>query len=248
MNEIPGLLCGIGKAYWSDTRAKHLNVASKIEDLYRVQYGIGMLNHTMRRIEEDVELSTGIVQDALMDEAVTWIEFILLRFERHTEDGQAYGYQEHESVLSQDEKEQFLRARKLRRSYIQHLSAKWMRENTLVFDNEGAEGKNVTKVAIGFKLQKDDGDVSHEVVVELPEGAKMATPFFLEGQISLSCVKWETFETGVEKVLQCLYRELRDLQTKMITEFNSLQKAERKKFLIRLASPQTNSVGSSPSH
>lgn len=235
MDESSVKLYSIRRNYMTDARSRHAKTAYKIDDLDGVQYGIRMLMTAMVRLESNADSERRVTDKGLFEDVAVWMEFILLRFEMHTGDEGDYGYQEYAAELSDAEREQFLRARQLRRRHIQHLSAKWLRESTFVLDAVDAVEGKTTKLLLDFRMEGPDGEVTyfkHEY--EIPHEKQMCYPFFALMELSRGCLNWEVFSSGVDKVIGFLQRDLRKLQAKMIAEINGLSRSERKSILMSI--------------
>ena len=230
-------LRGILGTYNSRARSRHALAVHKLEDLYRVLYGLYRLDNAVTAIGTDTGGVKLLADDRAFDEIYVWLEFILLRFEMHTGDDEGdFGYQEYASELSDDEKVEFLEARKLRRRHIQHLSPKWLRENTFVL--EAIEEADTEQAGIGFEVGlRGAGGERTSFSFELPQGRKIRLPFFISGGLTINCIDWKVFSDGVRKVIACLERDIPELQAMMIAEINSMSKHEREEILIQIQKP-----------
>lgn len=230
-----GKMYGIRRSYLSDARSRHASLVDKIEDLIGVQYGMEMLTNAIAALESDPDGGRHPADVGLMDDFDAWVEFVLLRFEMHTEGQGDYGYQEYAHALSQAEKDQFLQARKLRRSYIQHLSPKWLRQNTFVLDSEDAiDGRRMKIVIESTSRGADGGTASHVDKFELPEGQRVLNPFVVARHLDIHCLDWKVFRGAVDKVIERLREDLVQVQKTVVAEFNNLSIEERRSLLVPL--------------
>ena len=244
MNKSYMRLYGIRSTYGSDVRSSHATIVYKIDDLFGVQYGIRMLMEAMQRLESNADGQRRLTAKGLCEDVAVWMEFILLRFEMHTGDEGDYGYQEYAEKLTEAEREQFLKARQLRRSHIQHLSAKWLRKSTLVLDVEDEDNIEAKKILLGFSIEGADRKMTrNEIEFDIPPGKQLQLPFFAVMDLNFGCLDWEVFSGGVDKILECLQRDLRNLQSKLVAEINNLSKDKRAEILMCL----NQAVHSNPS-
>lgn len=217
----------INPEYRSDTRRRHATVACKIDDLLGVRYGLGRLMHALAEVQA---LQQDSVPGDLADEVAAWMEFVLLRLELHSGDEPGYAFKEYAAALSQDEKEQLLLARQLRRSHIQHLSAKWLRESTYIDSLHDTEAPPPRALLVRQKDPERKSIVLSEHEYELPNDPQ--TPFYVIQTLSPHCLDWKVLVSAIDKVLLCLSNALCNLQAKMISEINSLSYEERRVVLV----------------